>query len=92
MSVFGSVGPEGVGLIRDMLKLDPRKRISCREILKSRWFEVEPKPTPVSRLPKRGGSEGASKVGSDLKRRQMWEEPNDGGRGKKVARKLDFGA
>src|SRR5690606_7302515 len=36
MSLFGSAGVEGVVLIRDMLRLDPRRRASCREILKSK--------------------------------------------------------
>lgn len=92
LSTFGSVGPEGVEVLRGMLKLDPRKRVSCREVLEHRWFKIEPKPTPIQNLPRRGGKEGESKVGSDLKRRWGGFEEEEGGRGKKVARKLDFGA
>jgi cyclin-dependent kinase 7 len=85
LSTFGTAGQEGVDLLMGMLVLDPRKRITAREVLQHSWWASEPKPTKKEDLPrKRGGQE---KLGEDLKRR-----PGilDDERGSKVARKLDF--
>ncbi|KAF8477400.1 protease-like protein [Kalaharituber pfeilii] len=99
-SMFGSAGPEGVELLMGMLKLDPRGRMSAKECLEHAWFRVEPRPTKPERLPRKGGVEGEQKVAGDLKRVAggMGDEESGSGsvgggelRGKKVARKLDFG-
>ncbi|CAG8958241.1 hypothetical protein HYFRA_00000595 [Hymenoscyphus fraxineus] len=86
-SMFGTAGAEGVDLLMKMLILDPRKRITARQILEHGWWKSEPKPTKKQNLPKKGG--GLEKLGEDLKRR-----PGvlDDERGTKVARKLDFGS
>jgi len=84
---FGSVGSAGIDLLMAMLRLDPRKRITARDVLKHAWFSTEPKPSKKEDLPRKGG--GEAKIGEDLKRRGGEVEP---GRGDKVARKLDFSA
>jgi len=87
LATFGTAGQEGVDLLMNMLVLDPRKRITAREVLKHGWWKSEPKPTRKQDLPRKGGGEG--KIGEDLKRR-----PGvlDDERGAKIARKLDFAA
>ncbi|KAI9840663.1 MAG: TFIIH complex serine/threonine-protein kinase subunit kin28 [Sclerophora amabilis] len=85
-SLFGTAGPAGVELLMSMLFLDPRKRLTARQVLKHRWWTSEPRPTRKEDLPRKGG--GADKMGDDLKRRAG--ELDDDGRGAKVARKLDF--
>lgn len=87
MGTFGTVGSDGVDLLVKTLALDPKKRITARDMLKHSWWFAEPKPTRKEDLPKKSG--GEEKIGADLKRR-----PGviDGDRGAKVARKLDFGA
>jgi len=70
-----------------MLVLNPRNRITARDILKHPWWSSDPKPTRKQDLPKKGG--GQAKVGDDLKRRAGVVDDD---RGSKVARKLDFGA
>ncbi|KAF3120478.1 TFIIH complex serine/threonine-protein kinase subunit kin28 [Orbilia oligospora] len=91
MNTFIAAGESGVDLLMKMLRLDPRKRCSAREALDSKWFSQEPYPTPPANLPKKGGGKGIEKVGSDLKRKagELFNTPDE--RGKKVARKLDFG-
>ncbi|KAH6987342.1 kinase-like domain-containing protein [Ilyonectria robusta] len=86
---FGTVGSDGVDLLMKTLILDPRKRITARQMLEHRWWHSEPKPTRKQDLPKKGGASAEDKMGADLKRR-----PGvlDDDRGSKVARKLDFGA
>ncbi|RDW68471.1 hypothetical protein BP5796_09128 [Coleophoma crateriformis] len=86
LGTFGTAGQEGVDLLMAMLILDPRKRITAREVLQHPWWASEPKPTRKQDLPRKEG--GAEKIGEDLKRR-----PGilDDERGAKVARKLDFG-
>lgn len=94
---FYTVTPAGIDLLMGMLRLDPRKRVSAREALESEWFKEDPAPTKPELLPKKGGGKGIEKVGADLKRRAGWDENGDatdlegGQRGKKIARKLDFG-
>jgi cyclin-dependent kinase 7 len=87
LAMFGTAGQEGVDLLMRMLVLDPRKRITAREVLQHSWWASEPKPTKKEDLPKKRG--GQEKLGEDLKRR-----PGilDDERGSKVARKLDFNA
>ncbi|KAI0012856.1 Pkinase-domain-containing protein [Xylariaceae sp. FL0662B] len=83
MQMFGTVGNEGVDLLMRTLILDPKKRITAREMLNHEWWHKEPKPTPKRALPKKSG--GQEKIGVDLKRR-----PGvlDDERGNKVSRKL----
>jgi len=87
LTTFGTAGQEGVDLLMGMLILDPRKRITAREVLQHSWWASEPKPTKNEDLPRKGG--GQAKLGEDLKRRPGMLEDQ---RGAKVARKLDFGA
>lgn len=95
---FFSISQSGQDLMRFMLRLDPRKRISCRQALESEWFKEEPLPTKPENLPIKKDKEALEKVGQDLKRRAGFDERMDGGdldvgnRGSKVARRLDFGA
>ncbi|KAK2590931.1 TFIIH complex serine/threonine-protein kinase subunit kin28 [Conoideocrella luteorostrata] len=86
---FGTVGSDGVDLLMKTLALDPRKRITARDMLRHRWWHADPKPTRKQDLPKKtSGAE--EKLGADLKRRPGVVADED--RGAKVARKLDFGA
>jgi cyclin-dependent kinase 7 len=87
LAIFGTAGQEGVDLLMAMLILDPRKRITARNVLKHPWWASEPKPTKKHDLPRKMG--GEAKVGDDLKRRPGILEVE---RDSKVARKLDFGA
>jgi len=89
MARFGAVGSEGVDLLWRTLQLDPKKRITAREMLEHRWWRTDPKPTRKEDLPKKSG--GEDKMGADLKRRPGMVEDESGPRGSKVARKLDFG-
>ncbi|KAF3942203.1 hypothetical protein ABW19_dt0210259 [Dactylella cylindrospora] len=95
MNTFIAAGEAGVDLLMKMIRLDPRKRINARDALDSAWFSQEPHPTKPGNLPKKGGGKGVEKVGSDLKRKagELFNKDEEGmnGRGKKVARKLDFG-
>lgn len=93
---FRTLTPEGLTLLMAMLRLDPRKRWSAKRALESEWFKEEPMPTKPELLPRKGGGKGIEKVGGDLKRRAGWDETPDGAeigehRGRKVARKLNFG-
>ncbi len=87
MTLFGTLGSEGVDLLMKTLSLDPKKRITARDMLKHDWWREDPRPTRKQDLPKKSG--GQAKVGDDLKRRPG---AIDEERGNKVARKLDFGA
>lgn len=86
MSSFGTVGALGVDLLMAMLVLDPRQRITARQVLEHQWWTSDPRPTRKEDLPKKGG--GLTKMGEDLKRRGG-EVSN--GRKDPVSRKLDFG-
>ncbi|KAF8419438.1 kinase-like domain-containing protein [Tirmania nivea] len=104
-TMFGHSGHEGVRLLKSMMELDPRKRVSAKSALEDPWFRIEPRPTRPERLPRKGGTEGESKIGEDLKRVAGGDEGEPSGgvggprggngsmaaRGKGVARKLDFG-
>lgn len=87
MYQFGTVGPDGVDLLIRTLALNPKKRITAREMLSHPWWHAEPKPTRKEDLPRKDG--GEDKMGADLKRRPGVVEEEK--RGAKVARKLDFG-
>lgn len=86
MSSFGTVGPLGVDLLMAMLVLDPRQRITSRQVLEHQWWTSDPRPTRKEDLPKKGG--GATTMGDDLARRGGEVE---NGRKDTVARKLNFG-
>ncbi|RYO84365.1 hypothetical protein DL766_007652 [Monosporascus sp. MC13-8B] len=88
MGMFPTLGPEGVDLLMKTLSLDPKKRITARDMLKHEWWRKEPKPTRKKDLPKKS-SGGGERIGADLKKK-----PGnvDDDRGSGVARKLDFGA
>ncbi|KAI8633087.1 Pkinase-domain-containing protein [Xylariaceae sp. FL1651] len=88
MAMFGTLGSEGVDLLMKTLSLDPKKRITARDMLKHEWWHKDPRPTRKQDLPKK--SAGAQeKLGADLKKRPGVIDEE---RGNKVARKLDFGA
>ncbi|CAH0053434.1 unnamed protein product [Clonostachys solani] len=87
MYQFGTVGPDGVDLLIRTLALNPKNRITAREMLSHPWWHAEPKPTHKEDLPRKDG--GEEKMGADLKRRPGVVEEEK--RGAKVARKLDFG-
>ncbi|KAJ9645265.1 TFIIH complex serine/threonine-protein kinase subunit kin28 [Coniosporium apollinis] len=84
LAKFGTVGPQGVDLLRQMLVLDPSKRITARGVLEHEWWTSDPRPTKKEQLPKKGG--GEEKMGEDLKRTGRDFEAD--GRVDKVARKL----
>jgi cyclin-dependent kinase 7 len=86
LATFGTAGSEGVDLLMAMLILDPRKRITARQVLEHSWWMSLPKPTKKQELPKKAG--GEEKMGEDLKRRPGIVDDD---RTKKIARKLDFG-
>lgn len=93
MEMFPILGPEGVDLLIRTLSLDPKRRITARQMLEHEWWRKNPRPTRKQDLPRKPGSE--EKLGADLKRRPgVVDEPGGGGGGDdkgKVARKLDFG-
>ncbi|KZF26875.1 Pkinase-domain-containing protein [Xylona heveae TC161] len=85
LATFGTAGPIGVDLLMAMLALDPRKRITARDVLRHQWWTSDPRPTRKADLPRKAG--GAEKMGEDLKRRggELDEE-----RLGQVSRRLDF--
>ncbi|KAL2177922.1 kinase-like domain-containing protein [Thermothelomyces heterothallicus CBS 202.75] len=89
MGRFGAVGAEGVDLLVRTLALDPKKRITAREMLEHKWWRTDPKPTRKEDLPRKSG--GEEKMGADLKRRNGILDDETNSRGAKVARRLDFG-
>ena len=84
-ALFPTAGSVGVDLLMKMLKLDPRRRVSSRQVLMHDWWLAHPPPSDKNRLPKQGG--GEEKVGENLggKAGVVGEE-----RLKGPARKLDF--
>ncbi|KAL2168610.1 hypothetical protein VTG60DRAFT_7096 [Thermothelomyces hinnuleus] len=89
MGRFGAVGAEGVDLLVRTVALDPKKRITAREMLEHKWWRTDPKPTRKEDLPRKSG--GEEKMGADLKRRNDILDDETNSRGAKVARRLDFG-
>lgn len=87
LSMFPTLGYEGVDLLMKTLSLDPKKRITARDMLKHEWWHKEPKPTRKRDLPRKSG--GEEKLGDDLGRRPGVVDED---RGSKVSRRLDFGA
>lgn len=86
-AMFPTAGSVGVDLLMSMLKLDPRKRCSAKEILQHNWWKTEPRPSSKERLPKQGG--GAEKMGeSEARKAGVVDEE----RFKGAAKKLDFGS
>ncbi len=89
MARFGAVGNEGVDLLVKTLVLDPKNRITAREMLEHKWWKVEPKPTAqggaASEIVRRRGEGccGSQEAPGSWTERRI--------RGNKVARKLDFG-
>lgn len=82
---FGAAGDDGVDLLMSMLRLDPRRRATCRDILQHKWWFSEPRPTSKEKLPRKAG--GTQRIGEDLKRPGGDLETT---KVDKVARKLDF--
>src|SRR5262249_7706068 len=66
-SEFGVIGSAGIDLLKSMLVLDPRKRLTAKQILQHEWWRVDPRPTKKEDLPRKAG--GEKKIGEDLKRR-----------------------
>jgi cyclin-dependent kinase 7 len=83
---FSLIGDSGIDLLRGMLTMDPKKRLSARQVLEHKYWTDAPKPTKVTDLPRRPDEK---KMGDDLKRRPG---ELDNSRADKVARKLDFGS
>ncbi|PNY27629.1 Serine/threonine-protein kinase KIN28, partial [Tolypocladium capitatum] len=88
---FGTVGRDGVDLLMRTLALDPKKRITARDMLRHPWWHSEPKPTRKEDLPRKTAGGGEDRMGADLRRRPGLVGGEDSDRGAKVARKLDFG-
>jgi cyclin-dependent kinase 7 len=86
LSMFGTAGQDGVDLLMKMLVLDPRNRITARQVLEHKWWRSEPRATRNEDLPKKGG--GVNRLGeTEVKRPGLLDDD----RGSKVARKLNFG-
>jgi len=87
---FPQLGEDGIDLLRGLLTMDPKKRLTARQALEHKYWTNLPRPTKNENLPKKGG--GEKKMGEDLKRKGGETPAGANGRGDKVARKLDFGA
>lgn len=90
---FGTVGPDGVDLLIGTLALDPKRRITARDMLRHPWWHADPKPTRKEDLPRKQSEKPAA--AADGKKRPgvaAGTGADDEGRGAKVARRLDFGA
>lgn len=84
-AMFPTAGSIGVDLLMSMLKLDPRKRCSAKQILQHNWWKTDPRPSSKDRLPKKGG--GAEKMGeAEARKPGVVDEEKFKG----AARKLDF--
>jgi cyclin-dependent kinase 7 len=83
---FPLMGEDGVDLLRGMMIMDPRKRLTAEQVLRHPYWTNQPRPTKTENLPQRGKDE--KKMGEDLKRAGGEIES---GRTDKVARKLNFG-
>jgi cyclin-dependent kinase 7 len=86
-SQFALLGDDGIDLLKGLLTMDPKQRLSARDTLEHRYWTAGPRPTRKENLPREGG--GEQKLGDDLKRKGG--ETPASGRADKVARKLIFG-
>lgn len=86
LGTFGTVGEDGVDLLMRTLTLDPRRRITAREMLEHPWWHAEPRPTRKQDLPRKD----EERMGADLKR-PAGVVAGEQDRSGLVARKLDFG-
>lgn len=57
---FPTAGAQGAELLMNMLRLDPRKRVTAHQALQHPWWSEDPRPTDKKNLPKAGG--GAVKM------------------------------
>ncbi|KAI3392881.1 hypothetical protein diail_5014 [Diaporthe ilicicola] len=87
LGTFGTVGDDGVDLLMRTLTLDPRRRITAREMLEHPWWHAEPRPTRKQDLPRKD----EESMGADLKRPAGVVAGEQQDRSGSVARKLDFG-
>lgn len=87
LGTFGTVGDDGVDLLMRTLTLDPRRRITAREMLEHPWWHAEPRPTRKQDLPRKD----EERMGADLKRPAGVVASEQQDRSGSVARKLDFG-
>lgn len=87
LGTFGTVGDDGVDLLMRTLTLDPRRRITAREMLEHPWWHAEPRPTRKQDLPRKD----EERMGADLKRPAGVVAGEQQDRSGSVARKLDFG-
>ncbi|KAJ9626588.1 TFIIH complex serine/threonine-protein kinase subunit kin28 [Taxawa tesnikishii (nom. ined.)] len=56
LASFPAVGEVGVDLLMKMFALDPRKRLTARQILQHGYWTAEPRPSNLEDLPKKGGA------------------------------------
>jgi len=92
LAAFRMIGDSGVDLLIKMLTLDPRQRLTAESVLRHEFWTSDPRPSRLEDLPRKGG--GVDVMGDSLKQRGG-ELPRNGdaaggGRGDKVARKIDF--
>ncbi|KAG8159311.1 hypothetical protein KVR01_010972 [Diaporthe batatas] len=86
LGTFGTVGEDGVDLLMRTLTLDPRRRITAREMLEHPWWHAEPRPSRKQDLPRRP----EERMGAALKG-PAGVVAGEQDRSGSVARKLDFG-
>ena len=89
MAGFRTVGEMGVGMLMDMLRLDPRRRLTAEGVLEHDYWTTEPRPSRLEDLPRKGG--GIQAMGQDLARKGGELPVEGGGKTDKVARKIKFG-
>lgn len=87
-ALFGTLGADGVDLLMRTLVLDPRRRISARDMLRHPWWDAHPAPTRKEDLPRMMPAP-APDPAADLKRRPGAQLEDQ--RGAKLARRLEFG-
>lgn len=90
LATFRTIGETGVDLLIKMLTLDPQQRLTAEGVLRHPFWTDEPRPSRPQDLPRTGG--GQATMGQDLTQRAGELPRQNGGRGDKVARKIDFGA
>ncbi|CAD7065377.1 unnamed protein product [Tilletia caries] len=65
---------EMIGLLQQMLELDPKKRISAREALAHRWFWSRPYPADPKKLPKYEASKEMDRAKREAKQLALMEQ------------------